>query len=332
MNRVGPDTPGAADQGVTAAGESAAESARSNAADRLVVAISSRALFDLDASNAVFEQQGVEAYRQYQIEREEEPLDAGVALPLVRKLLRINDRLDGRVEVILLSRNTADTGLRVFSSIQHHGLAIERAAFCGGESPYRYVEAFGCDLFLSTEAGDVRHALDHGIAAATILPSRSIARPGDELRLAFDGDAVLFSDEAEQVFKRDGLDAFRESERGSARKPLAGGPFKNFLAAMHRIQGDFPTGDCPIRTALVTARSAPAHERVIRTLREWDIRLDESLFLGGLPKGPFLKAFGADIFFDDQASHCASASEHVAAGHVPHGVANPRPDGPAGRG
>ncbi|HSG89162.1 MAG TPA: 5'-nucleotidase [Pseudomonadales bacterium] len=292
--------------------------------ERLVVAISSRALFDLDASNAVFEEKGIEAYRHYQIEREEDVLEPGVAFPLVRKLLRINERLDERVEVILLSRNTADTGLRVFNSIEHHELAIERAAFCGGESPYRYVEAFGCDLFLSTDADDVRHALDNGVAAATILPTKSRANPDGELRLAFDGDAVVFSDEAEQVFKRDGLQAFRESERGAARRPLAGGPFKNFLAALYRIQRDFPSDDCPIRTALVTARSAPAHERVIRTLREWDIRLDESLFLGGLPKGPFLKSFGADIFFDDQESHIASASEHVAAGHVPHGVANPR--------
>lgn len=294
-----------------------------NDADRLVVAISSRALFDLDTSNEVFEAEGVEAYRQYQIQHEEEILEPGVAYPLVRKLLRINERLHGRVEVILLSRNTADTGLRVFNSIEHHGLAIERAAFCGGDSPYRYVEPFGCDLFLSTDADDVRYALDHGVAAATILPARTRFSPDGELRLAFDGDAVLFSDEAEQVFKAEGLEAFRESERGAAREPLAGGPFKNFLAALYRIQRDFPGDDCPIRTALVTARSAPAHERVIRTLREWDIRLDESLFLGGKPKGPFLKAFGADIFFDDQESHIASASEHVAAGHVPHGVANP---------
>lgn len=291
--------------------------------ERLVVAISSRALFDLDASNEVFERDGVEAYRQYQIEREEEILEPGVAFPLVRKLLRINERLDGRVEVILLSRNTADTGLRVFNSIEHHGLAIERAAFCGGETPYRYVEAFGCDLFLSTEADDVRHALDNGVAAATLV-TRTRGDPDGELRLAFDGDAVIFSDEAEQVFKRDGLQAFRESERGAARRPLAGGPFKPFLSALYRIQRDFPGDDCPIRTALVTARSAPAHERVIRTLREWDIRLDESLFLGGLPKGAFLKAFGADIFFDDQESHIASASEHVPSGHVPHGIANPR--------
>jgi 5'-nucleotidase len=294
---------------------------------RLVVAISSRALFDLDESNRVFEEEGVEAFRQYQIEREENVLEPGVAFPLVRKLLRINERLDERVEVILLSRNTADTGLRVFNSIQHHGLSIARAAFCGGASPYRYVEAFGCDLFLSTEAEDVRQALDSGVAAATILPSKKLANQDDELRLAFDGDAVLFSDEAERIYKQEGLDAFRNSEQRAAREPLRGGPFKNFLAAMHRIQRDFPPGDCPIRTALVTARAAPAHERVIRTLRAWDIRLDESLFLGGMPKGPFLKSFGADIFFDDQELHCSSASEHVAAGHVPHGVANPRDAG-----
>ncbi|TVS16814.1 MAG: 5'-nucleotidase [Gammaproteobacteria bacterium] len=293
-------------------------------ADKLVVAISSRALFDLDASNRVFEEEGVAAYRQYQIQREDEILGPGDAFPLVRKLLRLNSMLSDRqpVEVILLSRNTADTGLRIFNSIQHHGLDIVRAAFCGGGNPYRYVSAFGCDLFLSTDAADVRQALDNGVAAATILPSKSVANPDGELRLAFDGDAVIFSDEAEQVFQRDGLAAFSASEREAARRPLAGGPFRNLLAALHRIQGEFGSGDCPIRTALVTARCAPAHERVIRTLRAWDIRLDECLFLGGLDKAAFLKAFGADIFFDDQHSHCASASAHVAAGHVPHGISN----------
>ncbi len=293
-------------------------------ADKLVVAISSRALFDLDASNRVFEEEGVAAYRKYQIDREEEVLAPGDAFSLVRKLLRLNALLAERqpVEVILLSRNTADTGLRIFNSIQHHGLDIARAAFCGGGNPYRYVTAFGCDLFLSTDAADVQQALDNGVAAATILPSRTLANPDDELRLAFDGDAVIFSDEAEQVFQREGLAAFTASERESARRPLAGGPFRNLLAALHRIQGEFASGDCPIRTALVTARSAPAHERVIRTLRAWDVRLDECLFLGGLDKGAFLKAFGADIFFDDQHSHCAAASAHVTAGHVPHGISN----------
>lgn len=288
----------------------------------LIVALSSRTLFDLDESNRVFEEEGVEAYRQYQIAREDEPLEPGVAFPLVQKLSRLNAQLPGRIEVILLSRNAADTGLRVFNSIQHHGLAIERAAFCGGESPYRYMEAFGCDLFLSTVAEDVRHALATGVAAATLLPSKAQSGGDDVLRLAFDGDAVLFSDEAEQVFKREGLEAFRSSERDAAKRPLQGGPFKAFLAAVHRIQQEFSPDACPIRTALVTARSAPAHERVIRTLRAWDIRLDESLFLGGWSKGAFLKAFGADIFFDDQALHCESARDHVAAGHVPHGIAN----------
>ena len=291
----------------------------------LVVALSSRTLFDLDESNRVFEEEGVEAYRQYQIAREDEPLEPGVAFPLVQKLSRLNAQLPGRIEVILLSRNAADTGLRVFNSIQHHGLAIERAAFCGGESPYRYMEAFGCDLFLSTVAEDVRHALAAGVAAATLLPSKAQSGGDDLLRLAFDGDAVLFSDEAEQVFKREGLEAFRSSERDAAKRPLQGGPFKAFLAAVHRIQQEFSPDACPIRTALVTARSAPAHERVIRTLRAWDIRLDESLFLGGWAKGAFLKAFGADIFFDDQALHCDSARDHVAAGHVPHGIANETP-------
>lgn len=299
---------------------------------RLVVAISSRALFDLDASNEVFERDGVEAYRQYQIDREDDVLAPGQAFPLVRKLLRINELLDDSpVEVILLSRNTADTGLRVFNSVQHHDLPIERAAFCGGESPWRYAIAFGCDLFLSTEAEDVRHALDAGIAAAAIVPRTTPGAMGTDvgdgvLRLAFDGDAVLFSDEAERVYKAEGLNAFKARESAAARDPLQGGPFRNFLATVHRIQSVFPPDACPIRTALVTARSAPAHERVIRTLRHWDVRLDESLFLGGRPKGPFLKAFGADIFFDDQEVHCESAREHVTAGHVPHGIANePRP-------
>lgn len=293
--------------------------------NRLVTAISSRALFDLDESNHVFETEGLEAYRQYQIEREDEPLEPGEAFVLVKKLLRINELLEEpeRVEVILLSRNTADTGLRIFNSIAHYDLAIRRAAFCGGESPYRYVRAFGCDLFLSTDPTDVKHALEHQVAAATILPSaRRPSTPSEQLRIAFDGDAVLFSDESERVFQEQGLEAFSQREREAAREPLSGGPFKPFLAALHAIQREFPLERCPIRTALVTARSAPAHERVVRTLRAWDIRLDESLFLGGLDKAEFLRAFDADVFFDDQALYCESASEHVATAHVPHGVTN----------
>lgn len=297
---------------------------KASATNKLIIAISSRALFDLRESHRVYEEQGVEAFAAYQIERENDALPKGDAFVLVQKFLKINERLEGdaRVEVILLSRNSADTGLRVFNSIEHYGLNITRAAFCNGESPYRYIAPFGCHLFLSSDGSDVRHALEQGIAAATLIAGGTRERDDGILRFAFDGDAVLFSDEAEQIFKREGLAAFTSAERASAKQPLGGGPFKGFLEALQQLQAEFHPENCPIRTALVTARSAPAHERVIRTLRAWNIRIDESIFLGGLPKGQFLRAFGADVFFDDQPTHCASAAEHVATGHVPHGIAN----------
>lgn len=291
---------------------------------KLVVAISSRALFDLGESHAIYQQQGLKAYQAYQVAHEDEPLQPGDAYPLVKKLLGLNDKLSGepRVEVILLSRNSSDTGLRVFNSIEHYKLPITRAAFAGGASPHRYVSAFGAHLFLSTDQEDVRGVLEAGFAAATILPNAK-AGSHDELRIAFDGDAVLFSDDSERIFQEKGLQAFTDNERRAAKEPLSGGPFIGFLAALHNLQSEFSEEACPIRTALVTARAAPAHERVVRTLRAWNIRIDESLFLGGLDKGDFLAAFGADVFFDDQAGHCESASRHVAAGHVPHGVSNP---------
>lgn len=291
--------------------------------DQLVIAISSRALFDLAESHRVYEEEGLEAYQKYQIAREDEPLQPGDAFNLVNKLLRLNDLLEeSPVEVILLSRNSADTGLRVFNSIQHYGLNISRAAFCSGDSPYRYISAFNSHLFLSTDGADVRQALELGVAAATILPSNTSATQQDRLKIAFDGDAVLFSDESEQIYKDSGLEAFTDNEQKAADQPLSGGPFKPVLAALQQIQMAFPVGESPLRTCLVTARSAPAHERVIKTLRAWNIRIDESLFLGGLDKGEFLQAFDADIFFDDQQGHCDSARNHVATGHVPHGVSN----------
>lgn len=292
--------------------------------NKLVVGISSRALFDLDDSHKVYMEHGLEAYSQYQIDHENDLLPKGVAFAMVQKLLNIDAHLGGnRVEVILLSRNSADTGLRVFNSIQHYGLNISRASFSGGGSPYRYVSPFGCHLFLSTEPDDVRQALEKNVAAATLIPSRKSADPeNDNLCIAFDGDAVIFSDEAERIYQESGLDAFVASERSAAKTPLSGGPFKPFLHALNKLQQDL--GDSPLlRTALVTARSAPAHERVILTLREWGIRLDEALFLGGLDKTEFLKAFGADMFFDDQEGHVSRASGAISAGHVPHGVANP---------
>ena len=293
---------------------------------RLVVAISSRALFDLGESHRVFETEGIDAYCRYQAAHEDDVLAPGVAFPLARKLLALNERLGerGRVELILLSRNSSDTGLRIFNSIRHYGLEVSRAAFAGGASPYRYVSAFGAHLFLSADPNDVRLALCAGCAAATILPLQGpAASAGDQpLRVAFDGDSVLFSDQAERVYRSQGLEAFNASESAAAHEPLAEGPFKGFLVALHQIQTLFPAQDAPLRTALITSRGAPSHERVIRTLRAWGIRIDEALFLGGLSKGPFLQAFDADIFFDDQEVHCETARGLVATGHVPHGVAN----------
>jgi 5'-nucleotidase len=294
--------------------------------ETLVIGISSRALFDLNESHTLFEANGLESYAEYQVEREEVFLKPGVAFPLAQKLLALNeDDVDHPgVDVILLSRNSADTGLRIFNTIEHYGLKIERAAFTNGESPYKYMQAFGADLLLSTNADDVRKALEKGRAAATILPGSANTRVSGQLRIAFDGDAVIFSDEAERIYQQLGLEAFADSEREAANQPLSGGPFKAVLEALHKIQSAYPIADNPIRTALVTARSAPAHKRVVLTLREWGIRIDEALFLGGHSKGEFLKAFGADIFFDDQQVHIESAQQHVTSAHVPTGIVNER--------
>lgn len=290
----------------------------------LIVAISSRALFDLKESHSVFESEGLAAYAKYQISRENEFLQPGEAFRLVKKLLALNiDKLNHQgVEVILVSRNSADSGLRIFNSIEHHGLDIERAVFTNGESPFRYMKAIGTDLFLSGHADDVRQALQAGFASAMILSGAKDRPDGDQLRIAFDGDAVLFSDEAEKVYQTEGLEVFSQQEKQRAETPLPDGPFKPLMQALQNIQSAYPIENNPIRTALVTARSAPAHKRVILTLRKWGIRIDEALFLGGKPKGPYLAAFGADIFFDDQQIHCDSAREHVATGHVPNGVRN----------
>jgi 5'-nucleotidase len=289
----------------------------------LVVAISSRALFDLEESHAIYESQGIQAYQAYQIAHENDPLIPGSAFHLVNKLLALNNgQKEPLVEVILLSRNSADTGLRVFNSIKHYKLNITRAVFTSGQTPYPYVPAFGTHLFLSADPRDVRQALQAGVAAATIVSGVTCANESSQLRIAFDGDAVLFSDESERIYQAHNLDAFNDNEIKSANTPLLGGPFKPVLAALAHIQSLFPVIDAPIRTALVTARSAPAHERVIRTLRAWNIRLDEALFLGGLNKSEFLRAFGADVFFDDHPVHIAAAQKHVTTGHVPHGILN----------
>jgi len=291
-------------------------------AGQLVVAISSRALFDFEEENRVFEASDDRAYMQLQLQRLEQPARAGVAFSLVNKLLAFNAE-QPRVEVVILSRNDPVSGMRVFRSAQHYGLPIQRGVFTRGESPWRYLKPLAAHLFLSTNEADVRSALDAGVPAARVYPHSaraSDAHPG-EVRIAFDGDAVLFSDEAERVFQRDGLDAFQNHERELSTTPLAPGPFKPLLEALHRLQ-NMPARDMRIRTALVTARSAPAHERAIRTLMNWNIAIDEAMFLGGLAKGEFLREFEPDFFFDDQTRHVDSAAEHVPAGHVASGVAS----------
>ena len=284
----------------------------------LVIGITSRALFDLDESHKVYEDKGLEAYRDYQISKENEALLPRQAYPLVTKLLDLNKRIKNErsVEVVLLSRNSADTGLRIFNSIEHHNLDIKRAAFCGGNSPHTYAKAFGAHLFLSSEYTDCKMALKNGVAAARIIPAGVPKTLESQLKIAFDGDSVIFSDESQEIFDTHGLERFDKNEKDLAKKPLLGGPFKPFLSHMHKLQSLFPQSECPIRIALVTARSAPSHERVIRTLREWQIRIDECLFLGGLKKVDFLKVYKADIFFDDQIENCDLASEEVPTGQV----------------
>ena len=293
---------------------------------KLIIGISSRALFDLDESHEIYEKEGLKPYADYQIDNENNTLAPGQAFNLVKKILKINDLYEksDRVEVILLSRNTSDTGLRIRNSIEDHNLNISRAAFCGGESPHRYVKDFGVHLFLSSSIEDVKLAIESNVAAATI-----ISRPADKqkqsesnlLKIAFDGDAVIFSDESEKVFHEKGLEAFIENEV-STDTILKEGPFKSFLVELNKIQNDFEINECPIRTALVTARSAPSDKRVIKTLRQWGVRIDESLFLGGMEKNKFLESFDADIFFDDQKKHIMDAMESTTSGHVPYGIKN----------
>ena len=291
---------------------------------QLVVAISSRALFDFEEENQVFEQSDDRAYMKLQLERLEVPAKPGVAFSLVKKLLAFNDAQTQRVEVVILSRNDPVSGMRVFRSAQHYGLPIQRGSFTRGQSPWRYLKPLNANLFLSTHLSDVRAALDAGVPAAQVYPHSAHASEAHphEVRIAFDGDAVLFSDEAERVFQSEGLSAFQAHERAKASQPLLAGPFKPLLAALHRLQQE-GTPDMRIRTALVTARSAPAHERAIRTLMEWNMEVDEAMFLGGLPKGEFLKEFEPDFFFDDQTGHIESAAQHVPAGHVASGISNP---------
>ena len=292
--------------------------------NKLVVAISSRALFNFEEENLVFEQGDDRSYVALQMQRLEIPAPPGVAFSLVKKLLAFNSGTDQNVEVVLLSRNDPVSGMRVFRSCKAHGLdSIQRGDFTQGRDPFSYLKPLGAHLFLSANAVDVQQALQLGFPAARVLTESVQAQDGhpNEVRIAFDGDAVLFSDEAERVYQTQGLDAFQRHETERASHPLPDGPFKPLLAALHRLQQDTQS-QMRIRTALVTARSAPAHERAIRTLMDWNIGVDEAMFLGGLAKGEFLREFEPDFFFDDQTGHVNSAARHVPAGHVSSGIAN----------
>jgi len=294
---------------------------------KLVVAISSRALFDFEEENRAFEDGDDRSYMQLQLSRLDVPATPGVAFSMVQKLLAFNDANAQPVEVVILSRNDPVSGMRVFRSAKHYGLAIQRGSFTRGRSPWKYLKPLKANLFLSTHLADVREALAAGVPAAQVYPHSvhaSNAHP-QELRIAFDGDAVLFSDEAERIYQEHGLDAFVQHESLRAGQPLPGGPFKPFLEALQRMQqacahhADMPIA---IRTALITARSAPSHERAIRTLMDWHIDIDEAIFLGGLAKGEFLREFEPDFFFDDQTGHVESAASHVPSGHVASGTRN----------
>ncbi len=292
--------------------------------NKLVVGVSSRTLFDLTYENKIFEEEGVEAYSRYQVEHEDELLRPGPGFPLVRALLNLNELpgMEERVEVIIMSRNSPDTSLRVFKAIEHYGLRITRAVLAGGASLAPYLSAFKTDLFLSACEEDVQRAIDSNIAAGIIctegISTYDCEHRIRQIRVAFDGDAVLFSDESERIFQEKGLEAFEENERKNADNPLQAGPFAKFLKTLSELQKNYTEADAPIRTALVTTRCAPAHERVIRTLRAWDVRIDEVFFLGGIRKRDVLQAFGAHIFFDDQSAHTLPASEVVPAARVPY--------------
>lgn len=302
--------------------------------NKLIVAISSRALFDFELENQVFESTSDKAYMRLQLDKLDQPAKPGVAFSLVKKLLAFNRATDGTspseplVEVVILSRNDPVSGMRVFRSAKHYGLDIQRGSFTRGEAPWRYLKPLRANLFLSANLDDVRAALAAGVPAAQVYPQSAHASSAHphEVRIAFDGDAVLFSDEAEQVFQSQGLVAFQQHESDKASEPLPAGPFKPLLDALQHLQalGNSSHKEAPmrLRTALVTARSAPAHERAIRTLMSWDIEVDEAMFLGGLPKGEFLREFEPDFFFDDQTRHVTAASEHVPSGHVASGIIN----------
>ncbi|MCK5835189.1 MAG: 5'-nucleotidase [Lentisphaeria bacterium] len=291
-----------------------------NLKDKLVIGISSRSLFDLEKENEIYENEGLDAYKKFQRDHENELLKPGTAFPLVKALLRLNELCEDRlVEIVIMSRNTPDTGLRAFNSVNKYELDITRAAFSGGESLVPYLDAFEVDLFLSKSEIDVQKAVDAGTAAAVIYAPPVENNSTDEgvIRIAFDGDAVLFSEESEMIYQTQGLEAFQAHEASNSETNLAEGPFAKLLKTLSFVQQQYTAEERPVRIAIVTARSCPAHTRVIKTLRAWNVDVDDAFFLGGVSKDKVLKAFGAHIFFDDQDLHVKSASKLVPSARVP---------------
>ncbi|MFE2533584.1 5'-nucleotidase [Streptomyces sp. NPDC059371] len=306
--------------------------------DRLVVGIASSALFNLAEADAVFRDQGEEAYRAYQEEHLDDTLDKGVAFPFIRRLLSLNDLSpdDPLVEVIILSRNDPDTGLRVMRSIQSHELPISRAIFMQGRSPYQFMPALNMSLFLSANEDDVREAVALGLPAGRVLGS-AVADEGDDqdLRIAFDFDGVLADDASEQVYQAGGIDDFRFHESANAATPHDPGPLRDFLAGVNRLQRReeeqrAQDADYKIRVhvSLVTARNAPAHERPVRSLKDWGVAVNDAFFLGGIDKSTIMEVLKPHIFFDDQVGHLTGTSRSTPSVHIPFGKIN-EPDHPA---
>jgi len=299
---------------------------------KLVIAVSSSALFDLSESDRVFREQGSKAYKEYQKENLDVVLEKGVAFPFVRRFLNINERFkkESPVEVVLLSRNSAITGNRVFRSISHYSLDISRAAFMEGKSPYAYIPAFNASLFLSANESDVLKAIDYGYPAGTVLPTKVVDDlADDELRIAFDFDGVIADDESETVYQDKDLEGFYEHEKEKSHIPHNPGPLADLfkkLSFMQKLEDRAQEEDREykriIRTAIVTARNSPAHERVITTLEEWGVSANETFFLGGMKKDRILTVLKPHIFFDDQKSHLESEGGDIPMVHIPFGIAN----------
>ena len=304
--------------------------------NRLVIGLASSALFDLAESDQVFRKDGEEVYRQFQRAKQMDPLSPGVAFPFIKRLLSLNHLApdDPPVEVILLSKNDPDTGLRVMNSIKHHGLGMTRAVFLQGRSPYQYIPALNISLFLSADSSDVLKAVESGYPAGQVLESSFQEDPEDrELRIAFDFDGVIADDESETIFQENDISSFREHEQALVNTPHTPGPLGEFVKRVSQIQKlewdrsqRDPSYTTILRISIVTARNAPAHERVINTMRHWNIAVNEAFFLGGIEKRKVLEVLKPHIFFDDQKAHLKPTASLLPSVHIPFGIKNRRRD------